>query len=69
MYKVIVKFADLKDNGHVYEVGDEYPRSGYETNEDRVKFLASDENKLRTPVIELVEKEAPKKRSSKKTTK
>lgn len=82
MYKVIVKFADLEDNNHVYEVGDTYPRADYmkpnesieftadKPSEERIQFLASDRNKLRTPVIELVEEEvAPKKRSSKKSTK
>ena len=76
MYKVVVKFADVMDRDHIYEIGDTYPREGYEPDADRVEFLASSQNKLGAPVIELVlekkskkEEETPKKRTGKKTSK
>ena len=62
MYKVIVKFADLEDKKHIYQIGDVYPREGYEPTEERIAFLASDQNKLKTPVIKAV----PAKRKKKK---
>lgn len=55
MFRVIKKFADLDDKRYIYQVGDEYPREGYEPSEDRVEFLSSDQNKLGTPVIEFVQ--------------
>ena len=74
MYKVIVKFADLEDNGHIYNVGDEYPREGLDPTVERIAFLASNANKLNTPVIEIIPEpeevqETPKKRSGKKNVK
>ena len=61
MYKVIKKFADLEDRNHIYEVGDVYPREGSEPTDERVAFLASDQNKLKTPVIQLVPEKKKKK--------
>ena len=60
MYKVVVKFADLMDRNHIYNLGDTYPREGYEPDDDRVEFLASGQNKLGIPVIEFI----PEKRKS-----
>lgn len=45
MYTVLVRFADLQDNGFVYNVGDTYPRKGIEPTADRIDELASDRNK------------------------
>lgn len=52
MYRVIVPFFDLSDNNHKYEVGDEYPRKGYETSAKRVVELASASNRRGIPLIE-----------------
>lgn len=61
MYKVIAKFADLEDKKHIYQIGDVYPREGSEPTEERIAFLASDQNKLGTPVIKLVPAKREKK--------
>lgn len=45
MYTVLVRFADLQDNGFVYNVGDTYPRKGLEPTADRIDELASNRNK------------------------
>lgn len=78
MYKVIEKFADLQDDNHVYEVGDQFPREGVLVNQTRINELAGDRNKLGKPLIieEVEAKEAvpeaetaqkpSKKRSAKK---
>jgi hypothetical protein len=52
MYRVIEKFADLKDYNHIYEVGDIYPREGMLPLPERVAELSSNRNRLRTPLIE-----------------
>jgi hypothetical protein len=51
MYTVLVRFADLQDNGFVYNVGDTYPRKGLEPTADRINELASDRNKRGLPLI------------------
>lgn len=45
-YKVTIEFADLKDDKHVYKVGDTYPRSGAKPTSKRITELASDKNRL-----------------------
>lgn len=45
MHKVVKAFTDLQDNGHVYRVGDDYPRTGLSVSEERVAELASADNK------------------------
>lgn len=55
MYKVIESFADAQDYNHVYHVGDEYPREGFLVSDARIEELASKKNRLRTPLIKLVE--------------
>lgn len=57
MYRVIQKFADMKDNMYVYNIGDEYPREGHSVTDERIEFLLSNQNRLKTPVIELVAEE------------
>ena len=54
MYRVIAGFADLKDNGYVYRVGDIYPRKG-EPDKERVLELSGHNNKCGMPLIEDVE--------------
>lgn len=51
MYKVIVRFKDLKDNNHVYNVGDTYPRKGKRASKARIAELASAENKRGVALI------------------
>lgn len=49
MYIVIKDFADLEDGNKVYRAGDIFPTEG--KSKERIKFLKSAENKLKTPVI------------------
>ena len=51
MYKVIVRFKDLKDNGHLYNVGDVYPRKGKRASKARIAELAGTENKRGVALI------------------
>lgn len=53
MYKVIKRFVDLHDENHVYNVGDTYPREGAKPTESRIKELSSNENRQKTPLIEV----------------
>lgn len=75
MYKVVQFFHDLQDftttkNGtvyHAYDVGDTYPRRGYEPSEDRIKELSGKDNIRGVPLIELVgEQEKPEKAPKRK---
>lgn len=52
MYKVIHGFADMKDNGYVYRVGDKYPRLGFSVTESRIRELSSNTNRTGIPLIE-----------------
>lgn len=65
MYKVIKAFFDLKDNNHVYSVGDIFPHNGVDVDDDRLSELASNNNKLGVPLIEEIA-EKPKKTRKKK---
>ena len=70
MYKVIEYFTDLQDNGHLYNVGDDFPRKGLKVSAERVKELAGSNNRRRKPLIQLVEEpekaETPKKKKTSK---
>lgn len=74
MYKVIKLFTDLQDNGHKYEVGDEYPRLGLKPSLARITELSGSNNRQKTPLIvevdDLAEKQEaenkPKRKNSKK---
>lgn len=57
MYKVIVRFMDLQDNNHIYEVDDTYPREESDPSFDRIRELASDSNKIGKPLIEEIKEE------------
>lgn len=57
MYKVIKYFTDLQDNNFAYNVGDTYPREGFEVLASRIKELSSKKNRQGTPLIEKVEDE------------
>lgn len=50
-YKVIHAFTDSQDFGHIYRVGDVYPRPGLKIAESRLRELASAKNKRKTPLI------------------
>ena len=52
-YKVIHRFTDLQDFNHLYNVGDVFPRVGMKVPQSRIDELASGNNKLKTPLIEL----------------
>lgn len=55
-YVVIKDFTDLQDKNHIYRVGDKYPRKGRVKNE-RIEELSSSANKLKTPLIKVVEED------------
>lgn len=61
MYKVICRFADLKDDNHIYEIGDKYPRKGSEPSEERIAELSGHDNKIGEPLIKKI---ATKKKKS-----
>lgn len=54
MFIVINAFLDLKDNEHLYEVGDAYPREGLEPSEERIKELLGADNLQGQPMIKAV---------------
>lgn len=55
-YTVIERFFDLLDNGFLYEVGDTFPRTGYEPSKERLDSLLSSNNPQLRPFIEKVDK-------------
>lgn len=65
MYRVIKPFRDLKDNNHVYSVGDTFPHDGVEVDDERIAELASDKNLQGVPLIEEVA-EKPRRTRKKK---
>lgn len=66
MYKVIAYFEDLQDNRHAYNVGDEYPRKGLETTDERIKELATTKNRQKKPLIKKVEEKSKKPKKAEK---
>ena len=56
MYTVLVDFADLEDNGHVYKAGDTFPRKGVEPSENRIKELSTVSNKRGEQLIKKMDK-------------
>jgi hypothetical protein len=72
MYKVIEVFTDLQDNNYRYNVGDEYPRTGYKPSTKRIDELSGAYNKRGKPLIKAAQesvqsvtegvKEKPKRR-------
>lgn len=73
MYKVIRLFTDLQDNGHKYEVGDEYPRLGLKPSLARIAELSGSDNRQKTPLIvevdDLAEKQEAENKPKRKTSK
>lgn len=63
-YKVIKRFKDLKDNDHIYEENDVYPRAGVKLEDipqKRIKELTTKKNKIGKILIEEIEEESAKK--------
>ena len=60
MWRVLVDFADLQDNGHVYRAGDEFPRGGT-VEPSRAAELAGFNNRRGFPLIEEVVSNQPEK--------
>lgn len=60
-YRVIHKFVDLCDKHYIYRPGDIFPRDGVDVSAERIVELASVNNKMKKPVIEMVpgEKKMP----------
>ena len=54
MYKVVKLFKDLQDNEYLYNVGDEFPRSGLSVTAERLAELAGSKNRQRQPLIVLM---------------
>ncbi len=57
MYKVIEYFTDNQDNGYAYNVGDEYPRQGYEPSAERIQELTTTNNKRHMVFIKPIDNE------------
>lgn len=68
-YEVIKQFRDLKDDNHVYNVGNKYPRNSKKADEARVKELIGKDNAVKEPVIKEIEEDKPKKEEDKKDDK
>lgn len=51
MYRVIEVFTDLQDSNYRYNVGDEYPRTGYKPSAKRIAELSGSSNKRGKPLI------------------
>lgn len=68
-FDVIHDFADLQDSGHVYHVGDKYPRDGVKPSEERISELLGASNKIGAPLIKKVVEKKPVKAKKKPTKK
>lgn len=61
VYKVIEKFKDLKDNDHIYEVNDIYPRKDIKLEDipqKRIKELTTTKNEIGKILIEEIEEKS-----------
>lgn len=58
MYRVIEVFTDLQDSNYHYNVGDEYPRTGYKPSTKRIDELSGTNNKRGKPLIKAVQESA-----------
>lgn len=54
MHKVIRKFKETKHDGHIYNVGDTYPKDGEKATKARLDELATNKNKYQKIYIEEV---------------
>ncbi len=65
-FVVLHRFADMQDvtetkSGavpYIYEIGDEYPRSGKKVSKNRLEELAGSLNRVGYPLIECVKEES-----------
>ena len=55
MYRVIEVFTDLQDSSYRYNVGDEYPRTGYKPSTKRIDELSGANNKRGKSLIKAVQ--------------
>ncbi len=53
-YVVIEHFCDMQDDGHGYNMGDAYPRNGFEVSESRIAELSGIGNAMHRPLIRKV---------------
>lgn len=53
-FEVIKYFTDLQDENRPYNVGDTYPREGYEPSLERIAELSGNDNKQGVPLIKAV---------------
>ena len=60
MYTVIAYFEDLQDNSFAYNVGDEYPRKGFEVTDKRIEELSTTQNRRKIPLIKKAEEKQKK---------
>lgn len=56
-YKVTTDFFDADDNKRLYEVGQTYPRAGFEVSKERIDYLLNKNNDFKNPFIKFVEDE------------
>lgn len=69
MYKVIKYFEDLQDNNHRYNVGDTFPRKGFDVLPSRLKELSTSANRQNEPlIVEVADETATVSKSKKKKT-
>lgn len=54
MYKVIRKFKETKHDGHIYDIGDVYPKEGAKATKARLDELSTTKNKYKKVYIEEV---------------
>lgn len=67
MYKVINRFKENNHDGHVYEVGDNYPANGKKLIKARAEFLTKVHAEYKVAFLEALEE--PKKATSKQAPK
>ena len=56
-YTVLVRFKDLQDNRHVYNVGDKFPRVGLSVSDARIEELSTTKNRRGVRLIKSVPEE------------
>jgi hypothetical protein len=54
-HKVVRRFKELKHDGHIYDVGDSYPKEGSKTTKARSEELSTTRNKYGQIFIKEVE--------------
>ena len=62
-FEVLKAFSDLKDEKHLYMVGDTFPRHGFSVSEERLNELKGNKNSFGCPLIK--EREEPSAEPSK----